>query len=202
MSVNGEIHAVTPVDRTMVGSHLQKQAGFTAGSRAVDSLDRMITSIESFFHPTTTGPWTLSVRFNLAFKLSCDVCIDLDQQLTAFIQRLVSGFQPACSVPPSNLGPIGQGKFKSTRTNKQFGSQKNCVKISCECDAVGEEAGRRCVSKGCSAGKAKPSVYLTASPPRTVEFDIENLIHFSTEDGHLSSLDSSPTFPGSLRGLI
>jgi hypothetical protein len=62
MSVDGEIREVTPVDRTLAGSNLTKQAGFTAGSRAVDSLDRMITSIESFFHPTNTGSWTLSVR--------------------------------------------------------------------------------------------------------------------------------------------
>jgi proteasome activator subunit 4 len=73
MSVDGEVREATPVDRTLVGPYLTKHVGFTAGSRAVDSLDRMITSIESFFHPTNTGPWTLSVRFNVS--ISHDVLI-------------------------------------------------------------------------------------------------------------------------------
>ena len=76
MSVDGEIREATPVDRTLVGPHLLKQAGLTAGSRAVDSLDRMITSIESFYHPTNTGPWTHSVRFNLAFSHDVLICIN------------------------------------------------------------------------------------------------------------------------------
>ncbi|CAE6462385.1 unnamed protein product [Rhizoctonia solani] len=34
-------------------------AGFLAGSRALDSLDKLITSVESFFHPSNAGQWTL-----------------------------------------------------------------------------------------------------------------------------------------------
>ena len=60
MCVDGEIREAAPVDRALVELN-PKQAGFTAGSRAVDSLDRMMTSIESYFHPTNTGPWTHSV---------------------------------------------------------------------------------------------------------------------------------------------
>ena len=37
------------------------QAGFLAGSRALDSLDKLITSTESYFHPSNHGHWTLSV---------------------------------------------------------------------------------------------------------------------------------------------
>ncbi|CEL52206.1 Proteasome activator complex subunit 4 OS=Xenopus laevis GN=psme4 PE=2 SV=1 [Rhizoctonia solani AG-1 IB] len=33
--------------------------GFVAGSRALDSLDKLITSVESFFHPSNAGQWTL-----------------------------------------------------------------------------------------------------------------------------------------------
>ena len=34
------------------------QKGYKAGCRALDSLDRLITSTESFFHPSNSGPWT------------------------------------------------------------------------------------------------------------------------------------------------
>ena len=35
--------------------------GFLAGSRALDSLDRLITSTETYFHPSNSGHWTLAV---------------------------------------------------------------------------------------------------------------------------------------------
>lgn len=38
-----------------------KQIGFIAGSRALDSLEKLIKSAESYFHPSNTGPWTQSV---------------------------------------------------------------------------------------------------------------------------------------------
>ena len=60
MCVDGEVREATHVDKTLMELN-PKQASFTGGSRSVDSLDRMITSIESYFHPTNTGPWTLSV---------------------------------------------------------------------------------------------------------------------------------------------
>jgi len=64
MGVDGDVREVTPVDR-MADAKLPKQAGFIAGSRAVDSLERMITSIESLFHPSNNGPWTLIVCHSL-----------------------------------------------------------------------------------------------------------------------------------------
>ncbi|KAI0762664.1 ARM repeat-containing protein [Fomes fomentarius] len=46
--------------------------GFLAGSRALDSLDKLITSVESFFHPSNYGVWSLN--------------------LTHFVQRLMAEF--------------------------------------------------------------------------------------------------------------
>lgn len=39
--------------------------GFLAGSRALDSLDKLITSTESYFHPSNSGHWTFSVSRNM-----------------------------------------------------------------------------------------------------------------------------------------
>ncbi|OBZ79732.1 Proteasome activator complex subunit 4A [Grifola frondosa] len=60
---------------------------FLAGSRALDSLDKLITSVESFFHPSNHGAWSLS--------------------LTHFVQRLTAEFckrwkeeqQTSCKTP-------------------------------------------------------------------------------------------------------
>lgn len=46
--------------------------GFVAGSKALESLERLITSTESFFHPSNSGPWTIA--------------------LTTFLHRLTSEF--------------------------------------------------------------------------------------------------------------
>ncbi|KAI0757312.1 ARM repeat-containing protein [Daedaleopsis nitida] len=61
--------------------------GYLAGSRALDSLDKLITSVESFFHPSNYGVWSLN--------------------LTHFVQRLMAEFakrwkdeqQPSCKTP-------------------------------------------------------------------------------------------------------
>ena len=34
---------------------------YLAGSQALDALDRLVMSTESFFHPSNSGPWSLSV---------------------------------------------------------------------------------------------------------------------------------------------
>ncbi|KAH7883839.1 hypothetical protein F5I97DRAFT_1969128 [Phlebopus sp. FC_14] len=64
-----------------------KQTGYLGGSKALDSLDRLITSTESFFHPSNSGPWTML--------------------LTNFLQRLTVEFAdrwleeelPSCKTP-------------------------------------------------------------------------------------------------------
>lgn len=41
-------------------------SGFTAGSKALDSLARLIRSTESFFHPSNSGIWTIALTSLLA----------------------------------------------------------------------------------------------------------------------------------------
>jgi hypothetical protein len=62
MSVDGEFRELPSVDHGVSDAELTKQPGFIAGSNAVDALHRMITSVESFFHPTNAGTWSIFVR--------------------------------------------------------------------------------------------------------------------------------------------
>ncbi|KAF8887975.1 hypothetical protein CPB84DRAFT_1684385 [Gymnopilus junonius] len=74
MSLDGDVRESQPVQTNKNGKdeRLQQQSGYVGGSKAMDSLDGLITSMESFFHPSNTGLWTLS--------------------LTTFIQRLSAEF--------------------------------------------------------------------------------------------------------------
>jgi proteasome activator subunit 4 len=67
MAVDGPIRADTPSDHD---SRLPAQHnGYLGGSKALDSLDRFITSVESFFHPSNFGAWSLNVgHYLVAFK--------------------------------------------------------------------------------------------------------------------------------------
>lgn len=67
-----------------------KDKTYLAGSRALDSLARLIASTESFFHPSNSGAWTADV---------CCVCSRVSMyhsnnstQLTAFIKYVVYDF--------------------------------------------------------------------------------------------------------------
>lgn len=64
MKVDGEVRNTTPAKGPNGDGVLPLPSGYIAGSKAVESLDRLITSIESFFHPSNTGQWTLSVRLS------------------------------------------------------------------------------------------------------------------------------------------
>lgn len=59
MAVDGPVRPDTPPSRG--GDFSARQTGYIAGSKAMDSLDRLITSTESFFHPSNSGLWTMSV---------------------------------------------------------------------------------------------------------------------------------------------
>jgi len=41
--------------------HMLKPTAYLGGSKALDSLARMIASTESFFHPSNSGSWTTDV---------------------------------------------------------------------------------------------------------------------------------------------
>ncbi|KAK7468647.1 Proteasome activator BLM10 [Stygiomarasmius scandens] len=68
-------------------SRAVKDQGYPAGSRALDTLEKLITSTESFFHPSNSGQWTGA--------------------LTSFLQRLTGEFtqrwheeqQESCKTP-------------------------------------------------------------------------------------------------------
>ncbi|KIJ68675.1 hypothetical protein HYDPIDRAFT_106916 [Hydnomerulius pinastri MD-312] len=77
--------------------------GYLAGSKAMDSLDRLITSTESFFHPSNSGPYTML--------------------LTNFLQRLTVEFAdrwleeelPSCKTPVTHrLTPAIRRAFVTT----------------------------------------------------------------------------------------
>lgn len=60
MSMDGEVREVSTAKVNVKNGNVP-QKGYIAGSKAVDSLDRLMTSIESFFHPSNSGTWTLAV---------------------------------------------------------------------------------------------------------------------------------------------
>ncbi|KAG6817600.1 hypothetical protein H0H87_006228 [Tephrocybe sp. NHM501043] len=75
MAVDGEIRDA------------ENQKGYVAGSKALDSLDRIITSTESFFHPSNFGQWTSILT---AF---------LNRLASEFIKRLKEEEQESCKTP-------------------------------------------------------------------------------------------------------
>ena len=62
---------MTPEPNGNLGDYLSSPIGkkgrmrktYLAGSRALDSLARLIVSTESFFHPSNSGTWTADVCF-------------------------------------------------------------------------------------------------------------------------------------------
>ncbi|KAF5377581.1 hypothetical protein D9615_005140 [Tricholomella constricta] len=75
MSVDGDIR------------NNESQKGYLAGSKALDSLDRVITSTESFFHPSNFGSWTSILT---AF---------LNRLAAEFVKRLKEEEQESCKTP-------------------------------------------------------------------------------------------------------
>lgn len=69
---------------------------YLGGSKALDSLARLIASTESFFHPSNSGTWTNDVRLDFLHKMS--PMIDGSFQLTAFIKYVVYDFNKRNSI--------------------------------------------------------------------------------------------------------
>ena len=57
--VNG--HALGDYLSAPLGRGREKGQTYLAGSKALDSLAKMIASCEGFFHPTNSGTWTSDV---------------------------------------------------------------------------------------------------------------------------------------------
>lgn len=63
MAVDGPLRGDSAV---ATPSSQSGQATYLAGSKAMDTLDRLITSTESFFHPSNHGHWTMLVSRSYA----------------------------------------------------------------------------------------------------------------------------------------
>ncbi|KAJ7129977.1 hypothetical protein C8R43DRAFT_1025251 [Mycena crocata] len=87
MAVDGPARDSSVATPRNANEKLVQPTGFVAGSKALDTLDRLITSTESFFHPSNSGPYTISLT---AFM----------QYLSAFFcQRMREEEQESCRTP-------------------------------------------------------------------------------------------------------
>ncbi|PAV21860.1 ARM repeat-containing [Pyrrhoderma noxium] len=93
------------------GSQSQKESGFLAGSKALNSLEKLITSTETYFHPSNSGVWSISLTSFLQ-QLSSIFChrwkeeqdkkctIPVSQRLTPGIRRaFVQILHPSLIMP-------------------------------------------------------------------------------------------------------
>ncbi|KAF7339947.1 hypothetical protein MVEN_01912400 [Mycena venus] len=87
MAVDGPARTSSTSTPQTADAKLAQPTGFVAGSKALDTLDRLITSTESFFHPSNSGPYTIALTSFL-------------QYLAAFFcQRLREEEQASCRTP-------------------------------------------------------------------------------------------------------
>ncbi|KAF5356022.1 hypothetical protein D9756_004202 [Leucocoprinus leucothites] len=119
MSVDGEVRSATPAHPK--GGQLPMQTGYMAGCKALDTLDKMITCTESFFHPSNSGPWsallTTFVHFLAAHFFRRvkeeelpDCKTPLDRKLTPDIQRaFVQILRTPCLLAMFSKDPLSLG---------------------------------------------------------------------------------------------
>ncbi|KAJ6604293.1 hypothetical protein DFH09DRAFT_1300536 [Mycena vulgaris] len=87
MAVDGPARDSSGATPRTADGKIMQPTGFVAGSKALDTLDRLITSTESFFHPSNSGPYTISLTSFL-------------QYLAAFFcQRMREEEQESCITP-------------------------------------------------------------------------------------------------------
>lgn len=70
MSVDGPVSG----SNTPVVSGGQRQKTYLAGSKALDSLAKLIQATESFFHPSNYGAWAPHLSRFLRVCFFCPVC--------------------------------------------------------------------------------------------------------------------------------
>lgn len=70
------------------GERIELHHKYLAGSKALDHLSRLITSCETFFHPSNSGPW------------STFLTVFLSHLTHNFVQRWKQEEEPTCKTPP------------------------------------------------------------------------------------------------------
>lgn len=87
---NGDV-AMSRTDSTdslkAAGESIERSKKYLAGSKALDHLSRLITSCETFFHPSNAGPW------------SSFLTVFLSHLTSNFVQRWKMEEEPNCKVP-------------------------------------------------------------------------------------------------------
>jgi proteasome activator subunit 4 len=91
MRLDGDVRENKPPNGGQQSGALPRKSGFVAGSHALDSLDQIITSTESFFHPSNNGAWTASVGLLCCVDIGYHF-LNMIKKLTMFIHRLTSEF--------------------------------------------------------------------------------------------------------------
>ncbi|KAF7306621.1 hypothetical protein MIND_00453500 [Mycena indigotica] len=102
MAVDGPVRESSAPTPRAGGAKLIQPVGFVAGSKALDTLDRIITSLETFFHPSNSGSYTIALTSFL-------------QYLSAFFcQRIREEEQGSCRTPVTQrLTPAIRRSFVS-----------------------------------------------------------------------------------------
>ncbi|KAF5337321.1 hypothetical protein D9611_003207 [Ephemerocybe angulata] len=88
MRLDGEVRPDTPVTGRRGGA-LPKQVGFAGGSKALDTLEKLVNSIETFFHPSNLGNWTPNLTLLLSRLANDFLCRTKEEEL------------PTCKTPES-----------------------------------------------------------------------------------------------------
>ncbi|EIW86450.1 hypothetical protein CONPUDRAFT_78796 [Coniophora puteana RWD-64-598 SS2] len=84
MAVDGPVRGESAASSS---SEASGQVGYRAGSKALDSLDKLITSLESFFHPSNHGHWSM-ILTNFLTRLTLE-----------FSERWYDEQQRSCKTP-------------------------------------------------------------------------------------------------------
>ena len=72
IAVDGPVRSSATLTPCNQNGHFGSQkTGYLEGSKAMDYLDKLITSLESFFHPSNYGQWSLTVSGTYSHVVEC-----------------------------------------------------------------------------------------------------------------------------------